>query len=256
MKNPRKFRTKPEGGFSLIELMIATLLFTIIAGVTFALLGVSLTRYQVEKDYLNSFQQASVAMDEITRDVHTAGYPPLNAFTTVALAANTANVATPFAWMPNYLPPIPCTVGATCTVPGPNDLITEADLGDGNGVQWVRYSLQGTTLMRGVVKKNGGGADPVVATTAALVPYLDNVMNNASATQMATIKAAYPSMFPGNVAVPVFRYSYDAGAAPQPPNIREVNITLIVQSPRLDPNTQRVRAVLLTGQAVRINPNQ
>jgi prepilin-type N-terminal cleavage/methylation domain-containing protein len=256
MKNPRKFRTKTEGGFSLIELMIATVLFTLIAGITFALLGVSLTRFQVEKDYLNSFQQASVAMDEITRDVHTAGYPPLNAYTTAALAANTTNVATPFAWMPNYQPPIPCTVLATCTVPGPYDLITEADLGDGNGVQWVRYSLQGTTLMRGVVKKNGGGADPVAATTAALVPYLDNVMNQANAAQMALIKAAYPSMFPGNVAVPVFAYSYDNGAAAQPANIREVNITLIVQSPKVDPNTQRVRAVLLTGQAVRINPNK
>ena len=256
MKNQRRFRSAPEGGFSLIELMIATLLFTTIAGITFALLGVSLKRYQGEKDYLNSFQQASVAMDQIARDVHSAGYPPANSYTTVTAGLNPTRVATPFAWMPGYLPPVPCTVNATCTVPGPYDLITEADLGDGNGVQWVRYSLQGTTLMRAVVPKTGGGADPVAATTAALIPYLDNVMNNATAAQMATIKAGYPSMFPGNTAVPVFTYTPDAGAPFQPAYIREVNITLIVQSARPDPDTNRLRVVLLTGQAARINPNQ
>ena len=256
MKNTRRSHPASEGGFSLIELMIATLLFTTIAGITFALLGVSLQRYKGEKDYLNSFQQASVAMDQITRDVHTAGYPAGNSYTTLALALNPTKVATPFAWMPGYLPPVPCTVLATCTVPGPFDLITEADLGDGNGVQWIRYSLQGTTLMRGVVQKAGGGADPVTATNGALVPYLDNVMNNATAAQIGALKATYPGLFPGGAPVPVFTYTPDAGTAFQPPNIREVNISLIVQSASPDPNTNKYRVVLLTGQAVRINPNQ
>ncbi len=247
--------TKPrtERGFSLIELMIATLLFTTIAGITFALLGVSLKRYQTEKDYLNSFQQANVAMDQIARDVHSAGYPPANSFTTAAAALNPTKVATPFAWMPAY-PIAPCVVGATCTSPGFYDLITEADLGDGNGVQWIRYVLQGTTLMRGVARKNG--TDPVATTALNLIPYLDNVMNNPTAAQMAFLKTTYPAMFPGNAAVPVFTYTYDTGAAPQPTNIREVNITLIVQSPRPDPQNNRLRVVTLTGQALRINPNQ
>jgi type II secretory pathway pseudopilin PulG len=253
MRNPRQSKTRSEGGFSLIELMIATLLFTTIAGITFALLGVSLQRYKGEKDYLNSFQQANVAMDEIARDIHTAGYPPANSFTTVTAAGNPTKVATPFAWMPAY-PVTACTVGATCTSPTGFDLITEADLGTGNGVQWVRYSLQGTTLMRGVANK--AGVDPVGATAGALIPYLENVMNNASAAQMATLKAGNPQLFPGNAAVPIFTYTYDAGTAIQPPNIREVNVTLIVQSQRPDPNTKKYRVVVLTGQAIRINPNQ
>jgi type II secretory pathway pseudopilin PulG len=254
MKNASESKPRSEGGFSLIELMIATLLFTTIAGITFALLGVTLKRYKGEKDYLNSFQQANVAMDQIARDVHTAGYPPSNSFTTLTAAANPTKVATPFAWMPAY-PVTPCTIGATCvTSPTGFDLITEADLGDGNGVQWVRYSLQGTTLMRGVAPKNG--VNPVTATVDKLIPYLDNVMNNASAAQMATLKATYPALFPGNVAVPIFSYTPDAGAAFQPVNIREVNITLIVRSARPDPTTNTYRVVVLTGQAVRINPNQ
>jgi Tfp pilus assembly protein PilW len=254
MKNASQTKTRSEGGFSLIELMIATLLFTTIAGITFALLGVTLKRYKGEKDYLSSFQQANVAMDQIARDVHSAGYPPANSFTTATAALNPTKVATPFAWMPAY-PVTPCTVGATCiSSPTGFDLITEADMGDGNGVQWVRYSLQGTTLMRGVAPKNG--VDPVTTTAAALIPYLDNVMNNASAAQIATLKATYPALFPGNVAVPVFTYIPDVGTAFQPVNIREVNITLIVQSARPDPTTNRFRVVVLTGQAVRINPNQ
>jgi type II secretory pathway pseudopilin PulG len=253
MKNARQQNTRSEGGFSLIELMIATLLFTTIAGITFALLGVSLQRYKGEKDYLNSFQQANVAMDQIARDVHTAGYPPANSFTVATVALNPTRVATPFAWMPAY-PAAPCTVGATCVSPAPFDLITEADLGDGLGVQWVRYTLQGTTLMRGVAVKNG--VDPVTATAANLVPYLENVMNNATAAQMATLQQSNPQLFPANAAVPIFTYTFDAGTALQPPNIREVNVTLIVQSARPDPNTNRFRVVVLTGQAVRINPNQ
>jgi prepilin-type N-terminal cleavage/methylation domain-containing protein len=253
MRNTRHSHATSEGGFSLIELMIATLLFTIIAGITFALLGVSLQRYKGEKDYLNSFQQASVAMDQITRDVHTAGYPPANSYLTGVAVLNPTKVATPFGWMPGY-PAAPCTVGATCTAPGPFDLITEADLGDGNGVQWIRYSLQGTTLLRGVTPKLG--VDPVAATNAVLIPYLDNVMNNATAAQIATLKATYPGLFPGGAPVPVFTYTPDAGTPFQPPNIREVNISLIVQSARPDPNTNKYRVVLLTGQAVRINPNQ
>ena len=253
MKNLRQSHSRSEGGFTLVELMIATLLFTTIAGITFALLGVSLQRYQVEKGHMNAFQQASVAMDQIARDVHTAGYPPANSYTTATLALNPTKVATPFAWMVGY-PAVPCTLGATCTAPGPFDLITEADLGDGNGVQWIRYSLQGTTLLRGVTPKVG--VDPVAATNAVLVPYLDNVMNNANAAQMATIKATYPSLFPGNTAVPVFTYTVDVGTALQPANIREVNISLIVQSPTVDPVSKKLRVVLLTGQAARINPNQ
>lgn len=253
MKNSRQSNARSEGGFSLIELMIATLLFTTIAGITFALLGVSLQRYKGEKDYLNSFQQANVAMDQIARDVHTAGYPPASSFTIATAAANPTKVATPFAWMPAY-PAAPCTLGATCTSPTGFDLILEGDVGDGNGVEWVRYSLQGTTLMRGVAVKNG--VDPVGATAGTLVPYLENVMNNATAAQMAALQVSNPQLFPGNAVVPIFTYTVDAGTALQPPNIREVNVTLIVQSARPDPNTNRYRVVVLTGQAARINPNQ
>ena len=110
--------------------------------------------------------------------------------------------------------------------------------GNGLGVQWIRYSLQGTTLMRGMTPKGAG--DPVGATNSSLAPYLDNVMN-------------------GNNSLSIFTYTFDSTTPPsqqQPSYIREVNITLIVQSAHPDPQTQQYRTITLTGQAVRFNPNQ
>jgi prepilin-type N-terminal cleavage/methylation domain-containing protein len=245
---------RSDRGFSLMELMVATLLFTVIAGVVFSLLGLSMKRYQFEKDYLVAFQQASVAMDQITRDVHSTGYPPKNSFTTATATANPTKVANAFAFMPGY-PAAPCTLGV-CTTPGPYDLITEFDPGTGT-IQWVRYQLVGTTLMRGVTPKVTG-TDPVTATNAAgvMVAYLDNVMNNPSAAQMTALQASNPGLFPGNAAVPVFTYTPDPGTASQPQNIREVNVTLIVEDPRVDQVSKKLRIVTLTGQAARINPNK
>jgi hypothetical protein len=106
-------------------------------------------------------------------------------------------------------------------------------------VQWIRYSLQGTTLLRGAVSKTSFG-DPIAATNGQLVPYLDNVQNGA---------------------IPVFTYCYGSGCSDtttphQPSQIREVNITLMLRSSRPDPQTNQYRTVTVTGQAVRFNPTK
>jgi type II secretory pathway pseudopilin PulG len=230
-----KKRKHSARGFSLVELLIGTILFTIITGIAFSLLMSAQLRYQGESSVTQAFQQANVALDQIVRDIHSAGYPPMSSFSAAAASSNPNGYALPFAWTPSY-PGTPCIVGSTCTVPGQYDLIVEADIGNGLGVQWIRYSLQGTTLMRGMTPKGSG--DPVGSTPIA--PYLDNVMN-------------------GNNSLPIFAYTFDSTTPPsqqQPSYIREVNITLIVQSAHPDPQTQQYRTITLTGQAVRFNPNQ
>jgi type II secretory pathway pseudopilin PulG len=218
-------------GFSLVELLVGTVLFTIITGAVFSLLTSAQLRYRGESNVTEAFQQANVAIDQIVRDVHSAGYPPK---TSALVNASPDSYALPFAWSPSY-PGTPCTVGVggTCAIPGDSDLIVEADTG--SGVQWIRYSLQNNTLMRGVAPKLG--TDPVGSTINALAPYLDNVINPTS--------------------VPVFSYRFDSPASPQPASyIREVNITLMVRSALPDPQTQQFRTITLTGQATRFNPNQ
>lgn len=216
-------------GYSLLELLVATLLFTIISGTVFSLLSSSQLTYQGESTLASAFQQANVAIDQIVRDVHSAGYPPASSFSTVVAQGSPNKFALPFAWSPNY-PASPCIVGGSCTVPGPNDLIVEADTGA--GVQWIRYSLQGTTLMRAAVTKGAG--DPIAQTDGALLPYLDNVISTG-----------------------IFAYRLDDGSQSGPVvNVREVNISLIVQSAQRDLQTGQFRTIRVTGQAVRFNPNQ
>jgi hypothetical protein len=191
-----------------------------------------------------------VAIDQITRDIHGAGFPAKILYN--SSASDTTKWALPVAWSPNY-PATPCVIGSTCTSPGSYDLILEED--QGSGVKWIRYKLSGNILLRAVVTKTTSN-NPVTATDDALVPYLENVMNNASSSQISTITASYPGTFPGGTAVPVFTFPQYQGAAQAPPNIHNINIALIVQAPNKDLQTQGVRIATFTAQASTINPYQ
>lgn len=260
-------KMKKQKGFTLIEMMISAGIFVTICGAVLSLLDVAQKRYQTDSQVLSAFQNARLAIDQITRDINDAGYPPRNQFGS-ALAPFTNYASTPVAWSPNYLL-APCAVSAgTCISPGNFDLIIETDIDpqNNNGVEWVRYQLQGTTLLRGVVSK-AAGIDPVAATGGAMAPYITNVMNNAPAAQIAAMNAVRPGLFPGGNPVPVFTYSCDnptgqpvacaaAGANDTPINIRDVNITLIVLATQSDMQSGQIRAVSLNGRGHRVNPNQ
>ena len=261
-----------QRGFTLIELLTALGIFLVVCGAAFTLLGSSQQRYQTESQVLTSFQEARLALDQIVRDVNDAGYPPPSFVSTnYNLFANS-----PFAWSPNYASS-PCQIGTggggTCTTPGDFDLIVETNPNPPTGVtvQWIRYRLQGATLMRGAVDKSwGNDPDFYTATSGNLAPLVQNVVNNSSPAQIAQYQAIYPGMFPGGIPVPIFSYTCDTPtlALPQPPacpsalgdnspvNIRDVTITLIVAAPLPDATTGLPRLVQLIGRGRRINPNQ
>ncbi len=266
----RLFVHRKQHGFTLIELMLSAAIFTLLSGAIFALLVPSQMRFQTESQLVSAFEEARLGLDQVVRDVNVSGYPAIGNFSQAPGAGSYA--ITPVAWNPGYPAPA-CLIGTagggTCVTPGDFDLIVEGDV-DGSGiVKWIRYQLVGTTLMRGVALK--AGTDPVAATNASMLPYVQNVMNNASAAQIGQIKAipAYAGMFPSGNPVPVFQYTCDAatvGAAPtpctnagannSPQSIRDVTITLIVMTPRPDAQTGLLRLVELNGRAHRINPVQ
>lgn len=259
---------RSQGGFTLLELVIASAAFLLVAGMAFALLGTAQKRYQTDSQVLAAFQEARLGLDQIVRDVNDSGYPPQNQF--AILPAANSYAVTPVAWSPLY-PGTPCVIGVTCTSPSDFDLIVETNIDpqNNNGVSWVRYQLPAgtTTLLRGVASKTLG-MDPVAATPATVMyPYVQNVMNNGTAAQIASIQAAYPSMFPGGVPVPIFTYTCDTGGGTPmscpmvggfntPGNILDVEITLIVQAAANDAQTGRLRLVELHGRGRRLNPNQ
>jgi prepilin-type N-terminal cleavage/methylation domain-containing protein len=269
-----------QQGFTLIELMLSAAIFTLLSGAIFALLVPSQMRFQTESQIVSAFEEARLGLDQIVRDVNVSGYPSIGNFSQTPGAGNYA--VTPVAWNPGYPTTPACLIGTTgggtCVTPADFDLIVEGDV-DGSGVKWIRYQLVGATLMRGIVPKVAG-TEPVDATAGAMLPYVQNVMNNAGSTQIAQIKAipAYAGMFPGGNPVPVFQYTCDAAgpnAAPTPcanlppcppnvspngfncpQNVRDVSITLIVMTPRPDAQTGLLRLVELNGRAHRINPIQ
>ena len=266
-----RIRTKTEQrGFTLIELLTALGIFLLVCGAAFTLLGTSQQRYQTDTQVLNSFQEARLGLDQIVRDVNDSGYPPPSFNDGV----HTNFTDSPFAWSTGYPTNAnptgtPCTIGGNCITPGDFDLIIETKINSQDpGVSWVRYQLQGTTLVRGTAPKTWN-QDPDTYTTniGQFAPFVQNVVNNAPTAQMI---AAYPGMFPGGNPVPIFSYTCDTPTAPQtappacpaagpdnsPRNIRDVVVTLIVAAPLPDATSGQPRLVQLSGRGRRVNPNQ
>ncbi len=260
-------RLQHQRGFTIVELMVATAIFLVICGAMFGLLQLSQQKYSSETQLSGAFQETRLAIDQIVRDFNVSGYPAMSLFSNVPVDSSKYSVS-PVAWDPNYAVS-PCLVGTagggTCQTPGDFDLIVETDLG--SGVSWIRYQLIGTTLYRAVVPKTAAG-DPVAATSipSVMVPFLTNVMNNPSSTQLSQITATYPSMFPGGGPQPIFKYTCDTSAGPQPcptagssgvpGNIRDVDINLIVLTRQPDLQTQILKLVELSGRGHRVNPSQ
>ena len=256
-----------RNGFSLIELLLAMAVFLVICGAMFGLLDVSQQRYATETQLSGAFQETRLAVDQISRDVSDAGFPSAGMFS--KLPDPTLYAVGPVAWDPGYSS-VPCLIGTggggTCTTPGDFDLILETTLQTPTGpvVSWIRYRLQGTTLYRSVVAKTD--TDPLGPTSApgAMVPFLTNVMNNATG-QFSQITAAYSNMFPSGP-VPIFQYMCDtptgAVACPlagtlynSPYNIRDVDITVIVETQQPDAQTGQLQLIELNGRGHRLNPS-
>jgi len=293
----RASKAKRQRGFSLIELLVALGIFLLITGAAFSLLTSSQQRFQTDTQLLNSFQEARLGVDQMVRDINDSGFPPPS-FTTGQAASY---AITPFAWSvaagySTTPPPTPCHLGTagggTCTTsvtgdsaPGDFDIIIETkpnpnaqepSCSPTGPVQWIRYQLagpNGTTLMRGVANKQPGH-DPDADTSAQLVPFVQNVVNNTPTLQIGQFQlfAAYPNIFTGGASssIPLFQYYCDTPTAPQSPapfcrlavtdnsplNIRDIAITLIVASPLPDATTGQPRLIQLSARGRRINPNQ
>jgi len=265
-------RTTRARGFSLVELLTALAILLIVCGVAFELLTISMKKYHSDSQLLNTFQEARFGMDQMVRDINDSGFPP-------RIAIQPSNsppppfqryAVAPFAWgPPGTYPNSPCAIGTTCTTPNDYDMIIETDIDPQNQeglVEWVRYQLNGTTLYRAVIGKGTNpGSDPDATTSGVLVPYVQNVMNNPPAAQLATLQAQYPAMFPTGP-VPIFQYYCESTPQPKkctdptsstddPAHVVAVIVTLIVQAPTSDMTTGRLQLVQLQGEGRRLNPD-
>jgi hypothetical protein len=245
--------------------MAAMAIFLIICAAMFGLLQLSQQKYSSESQMSGAFQEARLGIDQIVRDINISGYPARNMFSKPVSSASYAQG--PVAWDPGY-PNADCQIGA-CTTPSDYDVIVETDIGDGNGVSWIRYTLTGTTLYRGVVQKTAG-ADPVTAAaaTGVMVPLVSNVVNNPAALPaeaQAQLVAQYPAVFPAGAPRPLFQYSCATPSGSQPCSlapttynaprlVSDVDVTLIVMTQTPDMQTQQLHVMELSGRGHRSNP--
>lgn len=258
---------RAQSGFTLLEMLVAMAIFLIICGAMFELLDISQKKYNSETQLTSAYQEARLGLDQIVRDVNASGYPSAILYSPIPTSYPWRYAVGPVAWSPNY-PSAPCLIGTggsgTCDTPGDYDLIVETRVSTDTHVSWIWYHLNGTTLYRSVVQKTFG--DPLAAVTAAgpQVTFVSNVMNNPGAAQLAQITAQYPTMFPGGMPQPIFRYTCDTplGAVPcalagvynAPKYVRDVDVALIVSTPQADVQTHKLELVELYGRGHGANP--
>ncbi len=88
---------KNERGLTLIEVMIVLLIVTLLGGVIFSQINTVQQRAATEETRLDLFQEARDFMDQMTRDLHQAGYPNMHNFAPGQLVAGTTTACTAMA---------------------------------------------------------------------------------------------------------------------------------------------------------------
>ena len=260
----RTSRQTELGGFTLLELLVSTAIFMVICAAMFGLLQMSQQKYVAETQMSGAFQEARLGLDQIVRDIDSAGYPPPSMFSNLSNSLNYA--AAPVAWSPNY-PSTDCQIGV-CTTPTDQDLIIETN--NGNGMVWIRYQFnqaQGV-LYRGVVPKTTG--DPLAAFTGTgiMTPLVNNILNYPSALTapnaptLAQINTDYPTILAAG-SQPIFVYSCStptgsvpcasAGTLNKASLITDIDVTLVVQTPQPDAQTHGLKLIELTGRGRQTN---
>lgn len=236
-----------EQGTTLIELIVAMGILSIILAAMFSLVNVSQFRVTAEQNFVPVIQEARNGVDIMIRDIHRAGYPSPSLYMatpsdpSMAPAALQSRFAVGFVGLPAQA----CQIAFTCTTPGGFDLVLETNP-DANSaaykeqVQWVEYRLvrpAGSatgTLMRSMVPK-APGSDPLAS--AQLEPMIENVLND-----------------PTNPADAIFSYSCGAAACVTPKDIQQVQINIRVRSYNIDMQTRQYRQATITALAQKMNP--
>jgi prepilin-type N-terminal cleavage/methylation domain-containing protein len=224
MRNRRQLRA----GFSLIELMIVIAVLTIVMGAIFNQVGKVQQRSAAEQTKLDMFQESREFMDQMSRDLHQAGYPSPRLFAPSALTLNASRPSSP------YANDFHVAVGLTKI--GPGDLWFEGDVDGTGNVSVVHYHLDSTgtncpCLKRSQQQKVNG--DPLTAqTTPVYQVEVQNVQNGSSSNPIFYAYAHGSSGTP--LTLPL---DYNANSSTIA-SIDTVKVVLTVQSNTPDPQTK------------------
>jgi|SRR4051812_24125091 len=217
----RKSRTASvrgrQRGFSLLELMIVLLVLSVLMGTVFQQISLVQQRNSAEQSKVDIFEESRSFMDQLTRDLHQAGYP------------NPRNFTAGYITGPND------SHGAVGLVKVSVDqLWFEGDV-DGDGVvDSVQFYLDSTgnncpCLKRSQTSKLN--ANPLTGQGSAT--YYSEVQNVQNGTSGNPIFQAY-DINGGLITLPVDFNSNANSIA----SIRSIKVTVTVQSPNMDFKTR------------------
>lgn len=163
MANRMKTRSR---GFTLLEMMAALAVLTIVLGVVFSQIMSIQKRYKSEEGKLDVVQETREFMEQFARDLHQAGYPNLHSYSYGTYDNTSQNVAAGIVQFS----------GTTVWFEGDVD-------GDGN-VESVQYSVVAgsggacpCTISRAMIRKVNGTAPQAQVVSGNANTALRGVMN-------------------------------------------------------------------------------
>jgi type II secretory pathway pseudopilin PulG len=169
------------GGFSLIELMVSSVVMIVVVGAAVSYIGLVTQRGRAEQTKVDLTQEGREFVDEFERDIHQAGYPGCDFFNNLGSAgcATTANY--------NNAALAVGLVSVSYT-----NVIFEGDVNGDGLVESVQYQLVDSagnyppattcpcTLQRSQVPKVAGLSAPAYAQATSFTQELQNVVNSGS----------------------------------------------------------------------------
>jgi len=189
----QRLRT-PEGGFTLLELMLVLAIFTVLTAAALSLSRDAQNSLWNAQGSSNLLDSSLRALTQVKREIRLAGHPGAGSFSATAVSNHPGIVANSFTAASSY------------------DLVFEGDVNGDGQVERVEYTLPAgsQTLVRYVTPKNPNGTFAVGSTVSQSL--LSNVQNQLTGQ-------------------PVFSWSTDPlSQSPFPQNIRTVYVNLILQT--------------------------
>jgi len=256
--------TRREQGFTLIEVMISTVVLLVVIGAVLQLLSQSQQRYVTTSSVQDATAMLRDGVDQMVREIRLSGYPPPNSYPCPPPPGATYGACLDYTTS-GY-------VAGGILIANPYAIQFEADtdtvdVGD-NLAEVFDYELQvptggatggcagltetaellSPTLMRSVVVKAADGTVPA----ADFYPFVENVQNCTLSTPIFIYCPAPAAAAPAGCPT-MANYLPSTLAAPR--NTRIVMMQLQVQSAVRDPQTGQFQNVEFYGVAERINPD-
>jgi prepilin-type N-terminal cleavage/methylation domain-containing protein len=136
--------SRPQAGFTLIEMVVTTMIFLIVLYGVYVIYDAGESNYIKGRLKWDAQSQSRVALERLAREIRMAGYNS------------------------------PTKVGDPLVIATNDTISFHADVGDGNGLRYVTYSLRdcsgtaGTTLYRNTSTTTYCGGDPFIEGVTSL----------------------------------------------------------------------------------------